>query len=299
MLTRSGRLLTFTAVMLCLVPVLPIAGAVLAGGDLPEEPQIEWAYPWAHDSVPPEAIERGERIESAATNLEEATAATLFASPASRTELNEALAAFRASAAPFDGDASSPETRVAFSVHEVRKSAEGTVVLTIVLFAVSALAGLLSFLRLRFRGVTLLTCSLLALGAGGGIGALLLFETHPVWMVVPSLLSLVGFFGLLVGTNLLPDANHPWVVAAEDRLRSLPPAKRRVHVVTRVAAGILLAAVAAIGTAASYVMASPGSIYTAYVGALALGLILIALPIIASARVSAGPSGDAAAPTSR
>jgi len=288
-LARDGRLLMLTAILLALAALLALAGALTLRASLPEEADLEWAYPWTQDAEPPEQAERLRRIEAAVASMRDSSAVGLLASPASSAELHEAEAAFLASATPFQGERSSPERRVAMAVRDVRQSAEGTAMLAILLSGVAAAAGLLSLLRLGVRGVTFVTCALLALDATVGISALFLFDAHPAWMVLPTLLCVLGFWGLLLGTNLLPDANHRLVTTAEDTLRSLPAPKRRVHVLTRALAGLLLAAVALVASGVSYAMAAPGGLYTAYVGALALGLIGSALPIIAAARVAARP----------
>lgn len=289
MLARDGRLLTLTASLLAAVSLLFIAGTLALGSAVPEKPDLEWAYPWALEVEPPAEAERRRRIEAALTGTADSTALALLASPASRAELHEAGSAFRGSASPFEGGRASPEARAAVAVRDVHQSAEGTATLAMVLFGVAAAAGLLSLLRLVMRVVTFVTCSLLVLGAATGIMGLIVLDASPVWLLAPTALSILGFCGLLVGTNLLPDANHRLVVAAEERLRGLPAARQRTHVITRVLAGVGLAVVAVVATAGSYALAAPGGLYAAYVGALALGLIGSVVPIIAAARVAAGP----------
>jgi len=291
MLRRNGRILISTSAALCVVGLVGAPTAMLLQSEVPDGPDIEWAYPWSHDSTAPEEGERIARVENAAMELERSMAVQLLASPATVTELHDAYAGFRASTNPFEGSPSSPEQELALAMHGVRNSALGTPVIASILFVVMGLSGLLSFLRLRrLRGVTFLTCSLLALGVAAGISGLALFELNPVWAVAPTLLSVLGFFGVLVGTNLLPDSNHPLVVAAEERLRGLAARKRRVHMATRVFGGLFLSGAAVIGTVVSHTVTAPGAFYTAYVGAFAVGLIATALPLIAAARLSTAES---------
>ena len=290
MLARDGRLLTLTAIGLAVVSLLFLAGAVVLGSSVPEPPDLAWAYPWTQDAEPPAPAERQRRVEEAVTRMQDSTAIGWLASPASRAELGRAGAAFRDAAAPFEGERSSPEARAAVAVREVRQSAEGTAMLAMLLFGVAAASGVLSLLRLVVPIVTFVTGSLLVLCAATGITGLVLLDAGPLWPLAASLVSLLGFWGILVGTNLLPDANHRLVVTAEQTLRSLPAAKRRTHVLTRVLAGVLLAVVAVVATGVSYAFAAPGGLYAAYVGTLALGLIGSVLPLIAAARLAADPS---------
>ncbi|MCA9608780.1 MAG: hypothetical protein KC619_24420 [Myxococcales bacterium] len=273
--------------MLCLVGLAGAPTALWLRGGVPEEADIEWAYPWARDPSPPPDGERVARVESAAAELEEATAVQILASPGSLTELHDAHRAFEQSASPAEGSPSSPEQRLALAIHEVRNSVEGTPIMASLLFAVLGLCGLLGFLRFRVRFATVLTCSLLALEATAGLASLAFFDVNPVWVAGPTLLGILGFFGVLVGTNLLPDSNHRLVVAAEERLRGLPAGRRRAHVAIRVAGGLGLAAVAVVGTVASHFLAFSGTYYTAYVGTFATGLIAATVPLIAAIRLSA------------
>lgn len=287
MLARNGRLLLLTAALLTLASIAPLAGALTLASALPDAPDIAWAYPWSRDITPPEATERRQRVETSLASVADSTAVTWLANPARRAELVDARTAYLASPTPFEGGQGSVETRAALAANEARKSAEGSGILAIGLFATIGLAGALSALRLVLPWVTAATCVVLLLNAATGVLALVLLDTHPMWMLGAAGLSVVGFWGLLIGTHLLPDVNHRLVVNAEEKLRALPPSARTSHVLLRVLGGLLLAAVAILASALSYAFAVPGGVYAAYVGALAVGLIASVLPLLAAVRVAA------------
>lgn len=156
----------------------------------------------------------------------------------------------------------------------------------LVLFGVLFVCGLLGLLRLKVRGVVAIGGGILVLALLGG-GAILYFTGAGMLAGVLGGLMLVAFFGQLIAANLLPDANHPWVVAAEDELRALPPERRRRHILVRMIAGIGLTLFGAVMTALS--MAIHAGVVVVATGAIAGGLGMMVTPILAAIRMRAAP----------
>ncbi len=282
-------MLTAVCAVLCLGAIAGVVATALLLAALPPAPDLSWASPWARvSSSPPPQSERKTRLEHASV-LAQSLALRALASPHSTGELDKAASAFENRGIGQGAAPSHVEQELAVAVSRVQESARGSAVIAIAAFAIMGLSGFLGLLRLRVRGVTILSCSLLVLGASGATAALALgMDVGPACALIPAMLSLLGFFGQLVGTNLLPDSNHPFVVDAETRLRSLPRERRRRFLAWRLLAGLFLSAVAVAGTIGSYLLASPGGIYWVYTGSLAFGLIVAATPFIAAVRVAAG-----------
>jgi hypothetical protein len=176
------------------------------------------------------------------------------------------------------------EQELAYALHAASNSVMATGVIASFLFGMLALVGLLGLFRLRRRGMTIISAGLGVLAAGTGVASIALFDGQRLVLLVPTALCLLGTFGQLVAANLMPDADHPWILAAEARLRALAPARRVSHVLMRVGIGLGASAIA-LGASVWNIHHGPGRWVPVYTGGVAMGLIFSALPLIAMFRV--------------
>jgi hypothetical protein len=156
----------------------------------------------------------------------------------------------------------------------------------IVLFYILLACGFMGLLRLRAKHWVLASNTILVLALLGG-GALLFFTGASSLAALMVPLMLFGFFGQLVGANLLPGADHPMIVAAEAELRALSPSGRAAHIAKRFIGGILLVAIGGGLTALSIAILPQGAVVAT--GAIAGGLFMMTTPLIASIRLRARP----------
>jgi hypothetical protein len=152
----------------------------------------------------------------------------------------------------------------------------------IILLWITLACGLLGLARLRVRGLVAIGGGILVLAILGG-GALRVFTGASPLAAFMLPFMLLGFFGQLVGANLLPGADHPFVVQAEDELRALPPDRRRAHITTRIVGGGLVFVLGCGMTAVS--LAIHAGVVVVATGAIAGGLFMMTTPLIAIVRM--------------
>lgn len=151
-----------------------------------------------------------------------------------------------------------------------------------ILYAVLLVCGLFGLLRLRVRHMVLAGNSISILAVLGG-GAILGFTNGGAIAALTVVPLMLGFFGQLVASNLLPGADHPFVVAAERELLALPPALRARRIAKRLVIGLVITVVGLAATAAS--IAIGGHTVVVAGGAIAGGLAMMTTPLIATARI--------------
>lgn len=227
--------------------------------------------------------ERRATIDRAHSELRESLAARLLTGPETAVTLERESRAFagsgRAEAAPIYA-----EQRLAAAVDLAHEGTLASAIVSLALFGGLGLSGLLGFLRLKVRAMTILSCSLLGVFAGAGGAGLAFLDLSRPCVVVPTVLCTLGLFGQLMTTNLLPDSNHPFIVQAEAQLRALTPDQRRRHLVLHLGAGLGLATIGVLGTFASLFL-TDGPVFKVFTGAFAFGLIVAVVPLTAAVRL--------------
>lgn len=178
-------------------------------------------------------------------------------------------------------DPAADPREVAGVVRAVSNSVKGSSTVALVAFGVLALSGAIGLSRLRIRRMTILSSSICALGAAAGFASLAFLDVAPLLAAIPALLCALGVFGQLVATNLLPDANHPFVVGADEYLSALSPRRRRRYVGGSMLLGFGVAVASVVA-----MVALDGDL-ASYMGLFITGLFIAALPFIAFVRMRA------------
>ena len=150
----------------------------------------------------------------------------------------------------------------------------------IILWWILLACGLLGLARLKVRGLVAVGGGILTLALLGG-GALLVFTGAGTLGGLMLAVMLVSFFGQLIAANLMVDANHPFVLQAEEQLRALPPERRKSHIAKRIAIGIVMLALGGVLTVAAIAIGA-GRVVVVPTGLIAVGLFSISTPLIAS-----------------
>ncbi len=262
----SNKYLAGVSLAMIAVAVIGLVALYAIRGGLPAVPGYDWPERDEHGASRDEAAQRAEVVALRA----KATATSRFLAGTEAT---------RRIARPLPDKL---DFRDKYDSRGFFEAARLHAMVAIILLWVVFGCGVLGLARLKVRGLVAVGGGFLVLAILGG-GALLVFTGAGTLAGILLAIMLLGFFGQLIGANLMVGANHPFVVHAEEQMLALPPDRRRAYIAKRVIGGIALTLFGGAATAASIAIGGP--VVVVATGAIAGGLMMMATPLIASIRM--------------